>query len=141
MSLIDDAKSPVTPVTPEAGPEAGPEVLEYAREAGRLALEKKATDVLILDLRTLTSVCDYFVLVTADSDPQIKAVVESIEDGLKKQGQSPWHIEGMSNRQWVILDYVHFVVHVFRRESRENYLLERLWGDAPQEELGGTDDS
>ena len=115
------------------------DALELAREAGRLALEKKASDVVLLDLRELTSVCDAFLVASADSEPQIKAVVEHVKKGLQTRGQTPWHIEGLENRRWVVLDYVDFVVHVFRKDTREVYLLERLWGDAPREVLDGPD--
>jgi ribosome-associated protein len=110
-----------------------------AREAGRLALEKKASNAVLLDLRELTTVCDAFLVVSADSEPQIKAVVDHIKTGLKERGHAPWHIEGLENRTWVVLDYVDFVIHVFRADTREVYLLERLWGDAPKEVLDGAD--
>lgn len=112
---------------------------ELALEAGRLAVEKKARDVVVLDMRELTAMCDYFVLATADSEPQVKAVVESVEKGLTGRDQKPWHIEGMEGKRWVILDYVDFVVHVFNPETRDTYVLDRLWGDAPREVIeGGT---
>lgn len=103
-----------------------------ARRIASLALEKKATDLLILDLRKLTSVCDYFVVASADSEPQIKAVVSHIRDQLAQEGQRPWHTEGMENKHWIVLDYVDVVVHVFREDTRKTYSLERLWADAPQ---------
>jgi len=86
-------------------------------------------------MRRLTTVCDYFVICTGTSNPQIKAVAEHVEKELKPLGASPWHVEGLENRSWVILDYVDFVVHVFSKESRDNYVLERLWGDAPREDV------
>ncbi|NNF05479.1 MAG: ribosome silencing factor [Candidatus Eisenbacteria bacterium] len=100
-------------------------------------LDKKARDVMLLDLSELTAVCDYFVLGTADSEPQVKAMVEAVEKGLKDLGQTPWSVEGVENRSWVVLDYVDFVVHIFTQESRDTYVLEKLWGDAPQEVLEG----
>ena len=108
---------------------------DFARLAAQVAVEKKAEGAIILDLRKLTSVCDYFVIVTGASEPQIKAIAEHVEEELKPLGAAPWHVEGLENRRWVILDYVDFVVHVFSKESRDNYVLERLWGDAPREDV------
>lgn len=106
---------------------------ELARRAARLALEKKARDPVILDLRQFGYLCDFYVVVHGDSDPQVKAIVDHVEEGLRELGESPWHVEGLSGKQWVLLDYVDVVIHVFRPETRELYLLERLWGDAPRE--------
>lgn len=120
---------PTVPAIPEPAP------VDAARLAGRAAQAKRARDVVILDLRELTSVCDYFVVCTADSEPQLKAVVEHVQEVLRESGSRPWHVEGLRNRQWVVLDYVHVVVHVFHKDVRDTYLLERLWGDAPRETL------
>ncbi|MEZ4648766.1 MAG: ribosome silencing factor [Candidatus Eisenbacteria bacterium] len=118
------------------GPETERESYELARRIADLMLEKAATDVLVLDLRTLSSACDYFVICTAASEPQVKAITEHVEETVKKEfGAGPWHIEGRSQRRWVLLDFVHVVAHVFHKEAREYYLLERLWSDAPQEEV------
>lgn len=109
--------------------------LEIARSAARLALEKKAEDVVILDLSGLSSVCDYFVVASGRSETQVKAIAERVEDGLAERGAKPWHREGYAGRRWILLDFVDTVVHVFHRETREYYLLERLWGDAPVESI------
>lgn len=106
---------------------------DLARHAARLALEKKARDPLVIDLRELSFLCDYYVIVDGDSEPQVKAIVERIEEGLEGLGETAWHVEGMGGKQWVLLDYVDVVVHVFLRSARELYLLEKLWGDAPRE--------
>lgn len=106
---------------------------QLARMAARFALEKKATNVVILDLRAFEYLCDYYVVLEGDSEPQVRAIVEAIEAGLKEAGEEPWHVEGLAGRQWVLLDYVDVVIHVFRPEVRELYMLERLWGDAPRE--------
>lgn len=119
------------PETPP--PDQGLPPQRIAAAAAALGLEIKATDVVILDLRELDAVCDYYVLMTGASDPQIKAIVERVDDGLRKQGERPWHIEGLAGKQWVLLDYVDVVVHVFSEEARDLYMLERLWGDAPRE--------
>ena len=109
--------------------------LELARMAGRLALEKKGFDVRILKLKELSSVCDYFLIVSGEADLHVKAIAESVVEGLKKAGERPMHVEGMTEGNWVLLDYIDVIVHVFKEPTRQFYSLERLWGDAPIEEL------
>ena len=99
-------------------------------QVAHLSLEKRAEDVVVMDLRGLTSITDYFVICSGASDTQVKAIIEHIEDELRTKKLKPWHREGHSNLQWVILDYVDVVVHVFLPEVRDFYGLERLWGDA-----------
>jgi ribosome-associated protein len=108
---------------------------ELAHRIADLALDKKAFDIRILDLSKLSSVCDYFVVCSADADVQAKAVADHIADELDKAGERYWHREGYGSLRWVLLDYVDVVVHVFVREVREFYGLEDLWGDAPTEEV------
>lgn len=103
--------------------------------AGKLALEKKAGEVKILDLRKLTDVADYFVICSGEVDVQIKSIADNISEGLKRNGVKLWHLEGYSALNWVLLDYVTVVVHIFREETRRYYSLEKLWGDAPVEEM------
>ena len=107
--------------------EVTPDVI---RRVGELALERKALDVVALDLRGINTATDYFVLASGASDVQVKAVAGHIIDEMKKEGQRPDHIEGMESGRWVLLDYIDFVVHVFHPEAREFYQLESLWGDA-----------
>jgi ribosome-associated protein len=102
-----------------------------ARRAAELALEKKCEEVKILDLRGLTSMTDYFVIVTADSDRKAKAAAEHIIDELKVDGERPMHVEGMDSMHWILLDYIDVVVHVFMPDERHFYDLESLWSDAP----------
>lgn len=104
-----------------------------ARLAARLTLTKRAEDVTILDLRKLDGVCDFFVLATGHSEVQVKAIADAVEDGLRAEGQRPWHTEGYEARRWILLDYVDVVVHVFHARAREYYLLDKLWGDAGRE--------
>jgi len=106
---------------------------DLAREAARLALEKKAGDLVILDLTGRSEMCDYFVIASGDSEPQVAAIADRVEEGLAAAGEKPWHVEGRNGKRWMLLDYVDIVVHVFHKETREVYLLERLWGDAPRE--------
>lgn len=103
---------------------------------GRLAREKKAEDVVVLDLQGISSACDYFVLATGGSEPQVRAITDHIEASLGLRKVRPWHVEGRANRKWVLLDYVEVVVHVFHRDTRDYYRLENLWADAPREEVG-----
>jgi len=94
--------------------------------------EKKGNDIVRLDLRNLhSSVTDYFVICHADSATQVKAIANSIEDEVfKALKQDPWRKEGLENGEWVLLDYINVVVHVFRTDKREYYGVEDLWGDA-----------
>jgi ribosome-associated protein len=104
--------------------------------AARAAVSKKARDLVALDLRDLAGVADYFLILSASSEVQVKAVSDAIEDGLRGRGVRPWHIEGREGQRWVLLDYVDVVVHVFHEKTREYYMLDRLWGDARSVELG-----
>ena len=94
--------------------------------------DKKASDIVVLNLKELkNAVADYFIICSANSDTQIDAVARSVEEEIEKvTGESPWQTEGRTNREWVLLDYVDVVVHVFLRDRRKFYALEDLWGDA-----------
>lgn len=109
--------------------------LELAKSAGRLALTKKGFDVRVLNLKGLSSVCDYFVIVSGEADVHVRAIAEAIEEGLRELGERTYHREGMEDANWVLLDYVDVVVHIFRERTRQFYALEKLWGDAAPEEL------
>jgi ribosome-associated protein len=100
-----------------------------AASIARLTLTKKAYDVAVLDLRGLTTMADFFVVCSADSENQIKAVADAVEEGMEEAGEAPWHREAGSPN-WVLLDYVDVVLHIFHREARSFYSLEKLWGDA-----------
>ncbi len=104
--------------------------------AATLALERKAFDVLSLDLRGISSATDYFLLASGTSDVQVKAVAEHIIDELRKEGVRANHVEGLDSGRWVLIDYIDLVVHVFHVSTREFYQLEELWGDAPRREFG-----
>ncbi len=109
--------------------------LDLARLAGRLALAKKGFDVRILKLESISSVCDYFVIVSGEANIHAKALGNAIIDGVFDAGYKPYHKEGMSEGNWILLDYIDVVVHVFLEPTRRFYALEKLWGDAPVEEL------
>ncbi len=106
-----------------------------AKKIAQLTLTKKASHVVILDLRKLTDIADFFVVCSADSDTQVKAIADAVAEGTEKMGVPAWHQEGVSQRQWVLLDYVDVVVHIFHKEVRKFYGLEKLWGDAKIEEV------
>ena len=95
-------------------------------------LEKKAIDVVLMDLRDIKhAIADYFVICSGNSDTQIDAISESIEKEIHKHvKQNPWKREGQQNKEWILLDYVDVVAHVFNKEKRTFYGLEELWGDA-----------
>lgn len=110
--------------------------LELAKIAATAADDKKATDILVLDLTDKSDVCDYFVICTVSNNPMLDAVVEEVEEKVRKNcGEKPLSVEGRARATWVLIDYGAVVVHVFREETREFYRLERLWGDAPHVRL------
>jgi ribosome-associated protein len=118
---------------PVREPARSPDAQSLARAAARLTLNKRAEDVMILDLRELDGVCDFFVLATGSSEVQVRAIADGVEEGLRVEGLRPWHVEGYEARRWILLDYVDVVVHVFHAKAREYYLLDKLWGDASRE--------
>ncbi len=103
---------------------------KLAEIIAQLSLEKKAEDVLILDLREITTITDYFIICTGQTDVQVKAISDNIIDKLADQNIKVWHKEGYESLNWVLLDLVDVVVHIFLPEIREFYALEKLWGDA-----------
>jgi len=103
---------------------------DRAEQIAELALSKKAEDVVLLDLRPLTGMTDFFVICQGGSELQIRAIADTILDGMKKEKVRVWHREGYAQKKWVLLDYVDVVVHIFNKETRAFYNLERLWGDA-----------
>jgi ribosome-associated protein len=103
-----------------------------AKRCAELAEEKKCENIKILDLRGITSITDFFVIVTADSERKSKAAAEHIIEELKKDGERPLHVEGLDTMHWILLDYVDIVVHIFQPDERRFYDLESLWSDAPQ---------
>jgi ribosome-associated protein len=116
-----------------AEPQAGAiESKEVAVAAARTASAKQASRVVILDVRELIVITDYFVIASGSSDRQVKTILEEVEKALKVLGVRPVRTEGEPESGWVLLDYVDAVVHVFAEEEREYYDLERLWRDAPR---------
>ncbi len=117
----------------EAPDLARPRALEIA-QAG---LDKKAEDVVVLDVRGLTSYADYFVLMTADSERQAGAIADAVDERLKQRGATKVGVEGYESGRWILVDYGDVVAHVFNRESRGFYDLEGLWADAPRFAVDG----
>lgn len=103
----------------------------------KAAMDKKAEDVLVLDVRGLTSYADYFVVMTADSDRQASAIADHVDETMKKQGIGKVGVEGYETGRWILVDYGDVVAHVMNRESRGFYDLEGLWADAPRFRIEG----
>jgi ribosome-associated protein len=99
--------------------------------------EKKATDIVVMDLREVkNAVADFFVLCSGNSDKQLEAISDSVdEEVFKSMKEKPWHTEGKNNKEWMILDYISVVTHIFRKDRRKYYALENLWGDAEITEI------
>lgn len=102
-----------------------------ARRAAQILVDNKATDVVLLDLRPVSDMADYFIVASGTSDTHVRATAGHVMDTLKREGLSCHSVEGLEQGRWVLLDYVDFVVHVFHPTLRAFYQLERLWGDAP----------
>ena len=98
-------------------------------------LSRKAEDIAVIDLRKTADFVDYFILCTGTSDVHVRALADAVIEGLKAEGQRPYHVEGYDMRKWVLIDFVDIIVHIFQAESRRFYGLERLWGDAPVERV------
>ena len=104
-------------------------------KAIRAALDKKASEVVLLDLRNTPAFTDFFVLCSGQSTRQVKAIADAVEEALKTAKVRPSHLEGYNRGEWVLMDYFTFIVHVFTPQTREFYSLERLWGDAERIEI------
>lgn len=109
--------------------------VQLARKAAAAAGDKKARDVVILDMTALSPVTDYFVICSGNTTTQVKAIADGVEDALAEQGILPLHKEGYRAARWVLLDYGSFVVHIFTTEDRQFYSLEQLWGEARIERM------
>ena len=92
-------------------------------------LDKKALDIIIIDVRKITTLTDFFVVCTSESEPQTRAITDHINLTMKKEGSESWHIEGYQHLDWVLVDFVNTVAHIFSKETREYYEFERLWAD------------
>lgn len=99
--------------------------------------EKKASDIVVMDLREVrNAVADFFIICSANSDKQLEAISDSVDEEVYKAlKEKPWHTEGKNNKEWMILDYISVVSHIFRKDRRQFYALEKLWGDAEITEI------
>ncbi len=127
MSSIPNEQDVVTILEPE----------EAVRLAAHAAEEKKADDLVILDLREVASFTEFFLICNGSNAKQVQAISYSIEDTLRKAGKRPMHIEGYTTAEWILLDYGDFLVHIFSATARRFYDLERLWRDAKRVEISG----
>lgn len=107
-----------------------PAVAELAQRAAATLLDNKANDVVLLSLKGVSDMTDFFVIASGTSDTHVRALGEHVQEALKKDGAAPHHVEGLTQGRWVLLDYVDFVVHLFHPSLRSFYQLERLWSDA-----------
>ena len=114
-----------------------PESEKLSMTIARGMQEKKATDIIVMDLRKVkNAVADFFVLCSGSSDKQLDAIANSIdEEVFKTLKENPWYTEGKNNKEWILLDYINVVAHVFRKDRRQYYALEKLWGDAEITEI------
>lgn len=124
MSKTTNARATTLPALPE----------ELA-SAARAAADKKATAMVVLDLREAQAFTDYFLICNGQNARQVKAIADAVEEALAAHGLKPAHVEGYAQADWILLDYFSFVVHVFAPELRRFYDLERLWGSAEKVEL------
>lgn len=108
---------------------------KLALQVAQLALEKKASNVKLIDVRAVTAITDYFIIASGSSDTQVKAIADHVIAEMRKHDLAPWKTEGWEAKQWIIIDFVDLVFHVFHESAREFYNLERLWADAPTEAI------
>ncbi|MEO5818803.1 MAG: ribosome silencing factor [Gemmatimonadaceae bacterium] len=107
------------------------EITELAQRAAAILIDRKANDVVLLSLKGVSDMTDYFLIASGTSDTHVRSLGNSVMEDMKKQvGQTAHHVEGLSQGRWVLLDYVDFVVHVFHPTLRNFYQIERLWADA-----------
>ncbi|MCI8648752.1 MAG: ribosome silencing factor [Anaerotruncus sp.] len=109
--------------------------IELANKIAQLLDSKKATDIMAIEIKDLTTIGDYFVIASSGSTTQTRALSDAVEEGLSALGLEPNRIEGYQAGMWVVLDYSDVIVHIFYEQTREFYALERLWADAPRVQL------
>jgi ribosome-associated protein len=125
-----------TTATEAGNPGGSPSVAELALLIAEAADHKKADDVVVLDLRGISTFTDFYVICSGSSEPQLKAIVEEIQDVLRKEaGVRARRVDGFPYSQWVVADFGEVIVHVFHESKRQHYALEDLWSDAPRMQL------
>jgi ribosome-associated protein len=120
----------MSPSTRPSGTIAAAALPAEVDRAVKAAEDKKALDVVVMDLREVAAFTDYFVICTGQSARQVRAIADSVEEALRRTHVRPAHIEGYEHADWVLLDYFDFIVHIFNQETRRFYALDRLWGSA-----------
>jgi ribosome-associated protein len=123
------------PAQREGGLTRPTDLAEEVSAAAGSARDRKGRELVVLDLRGISTATDYFLIVTGTSDTHVRSIAEHVIDDLKTAGVRPDHVEGLRGGRWVLIDYIDFVVHVFHPAAREFYQLEDLWGDAPRLDL------
>ena len=103
--------------------------IEEVKYISELMLDKKALDITVIDVREITTLTDFFIVCTSESEPQTKAITDHINQKMNIKGVKSWHTEGYENLDWVLIDFVNIVVHIFSKDTREYYDFERLWAD------------
>lgn len=141
MHDLEDARNATYATTSERTAASlsasGVSAREIAVEAAHACSDKKADDVVVLDLTELSDVCDYFVIATGSNGRLADAMVDEVEEKVAKAyGEHPFSIEGRDERSWILMDYGSVIVHIFAPEAREYYRIEKLWGDAPVLDCG-----
>ena len=109
----------------------------HVRQAALVARDRKALDLVVLDVQGVCGVADFFLLCSGRSTTHIRTIADAIADGLRAEGVRPLHTEGVPDSGWVLLDYGSLLVHIFLEDTRAYYALERLWGDAPSLSIEG----
>jgi len=113
------------------------DIERIVRKVALFTLDKKGEDMVVLDIRKVSDATDFFVMVSGDTDIQARAIADHVVEKVKEtEDIKPWHVEGYRPGTWILLDYVDFVLHIFEKDTREYYRLERLWGDAEEVEGG-----
>jgi ribosome-associated protein len=126
----------MTPANPMHDPSRQLDPEETVATVSELAADRKALDIVGLDLRGMIGYADYFVICTGRTDRQTRAIHDAIHEGMKARGILPRRVEGLTESRWILMDYLDVVVHVFTPDTREYYRLEQLWGEAPSLAVG-----
>jgi ribosome-associated protein len=129
--MQEDSLAELIPKLKHGQDETG-DFLPHTRRIASLAAEHKAADIRAYDVRGITLIADSFVLCTANSEPQMKAIFNAVRTGMREAGLKPLHVEGAASDGWIVLDYGSVICHVFRQTAREYYDLDGLWGDAEE---------
>lgn len=109
--------------------------LEFVKHAVKILDNKKADKIEVIKVRDLTIISDYFIITSANNSTHVKSLVDELEHEMKKQGKTPERVEGYQNANWIVLDYIDVLVHVFYQETREHYNLEKLWADGEKVDI------